>query len=436
MPDATMLKEGDLESFEDRGKYSITVIGCGRMGLPTACLFADAGFKVTCLDSNQQIVDQINRGMSPFFEPGLDKLIKKNLREGRLAATSDVKSAISRSDILVIAVNTPVDERRKPDYSNLEGACRDIGLNLRSGMLIILESTVGPGITESLVKETLEISSGLKAGKNFGLAYSPVRASVGRVLQDIINYPRILAAIDRQSLTAAKTVLKTVIRGEIIEVSNIKTAEVVKLFENIYRDVNLALANEFAEFCEKAGIDYVEVQAAANTQPYCHLLMPGIVSGHIPKDPYLLIDEAEALGIKLQIPVLARRVNDGTVKRSLNLIKDAFRVMEKTFKRSKIAVLGISYKPNVKEARGSLILDLIKMLRDRGANVSVFDPFYTYEELRGMGLPAEKSLMRTLEGSDCLVIAVGHDKFKRLSLKKISVIMRRPSAIVDLAHII
>ncbi|MEM3194462.1 MAG: 3-hydroxyacyl-CoA dehydrogenase NAD-binding domain-containing protein, partial [Candidatus Bathyarchaeia archaeon] len=160
MPDATMLKEGDLESFEDRGKYSITVIGCGRMGLPTACLFADAGFKVTCLDSNQQIVDQINRGMSPFFEPGLDKLIKKNLREGRLAATSDVKSAISRSDILVIAVNTPVDERRKPDYSNLEGACRDIGLNLRSGMLIILESTVGPGITESLVKETLEISSG------------------------------------------------------------------------------------------------------------------------------------------------------------------------------------------------------------------------------------------------------------------------------------
>ncbi|MEM2309725.1 MAG: nucleotide sugar dehydrogenase [Candidatus Bathyarchaeia archaeon] len=436
MPDATMLKEGDLESFEDRGKYSITVIGCGRMGLPTACLFADAGFKVTCLDSNQQIVDQINRGMSPFFEPGLDKLIKKNLREGRLAATSDVKSAISRSDILVIAVNTPVDERRKPDYSNLEGACRDIGLNLRSGMLIILESTVGPGITESLVKETLEISSGLKAGKNFGLAYSPVRASVGRVLQDIINYPRILAAIDRQSLTAAKTVLKTVIRGEIIEVSNIKTAEAVKLFENIYRDVNLALANEFAEFCEKAGIDYVEVQAAANTQPYCHLLMPGIVSGHIPKDPYLLIDEAEALGIKLQIPVLARRVNDGTVKRSLNLIKDAFRVMEKTFKRSKIAVLGISYKPNVKEARGSLILDLIKMLRDRGANVSVFDPFYTYEELRGMGLPAEKSLMRTLEGSDCLVIAVGHDKFKRLSLKKISVIMRRPSAIVDLAHII
>jgi len=436
MPDATMLKEGDLESFEDRGKYSITVIGCGRMGLPTACLFADAGFKVTCLDSNQQIVDQINRGMSPFFEPGLDKLIKKNLREGRLAATSDVKSAISRSDILVIAVNTPVDERRKPDYSNLEGACRDIGLNLRSGMLIILESTVGPGITESLVKETLEISSGLKAGKNFGLAYSPVRASVGRVLQDIINYPRILAAIDRQSLTAAKTVLKTVIRGEIIEVSNIKTAEAVKLFENIYRDVNLALANEFAEFCEKAGIDYVEVQAAANTQPYCHLLMPGIVSGHIPKDPYLLIDEAEALGIKLQIPVLARRVNDGTVKRSLNLIKDAFRVMEKTFKRSKIAVLGISYKPNVKEARGSLILDLIKMLRDRGANVSVFDPFYTYEELRGMGLPAEKSLMRTLEGSDCLVIAVGHDKFKRLSLKKISVIMRKPPAIVDLAHII
>ncbi len=436
MVKAMALREKDLESFEKREKYAIAAVGCGRMGLPTACLFADAGFRVTCLDINPKIVKQINEGKSPFLEPGLDKLIRKNLKEGRLVATNDVKAAILNSDIIVITVDTPIDEKKRPNYLNLENACRSIGLYLKSGALLILESTVGPGITEYLVKETLETSSGLKAGKDFGLAFSPIRATAGRILYDITNYPRILAAIDRRSLIAARAILKTIVKGEIVEVSNIRTAETVKLFENIYRDVNLALANELAKFCERAGIDYIEVQAAANTQPYCHLLKPGIISGHIPKDPYLLIYEAESLGVKLQLPILARKINDESIKRAFRLIKDAFKIMEKTLKRSKIAILGISYKPNVKEVKGSLIINLIKMLQERGIRVSVFDPFYSYKELKDMGLPAEKNLTATLKSADCLVIAVGHDRFKRLSIRKISVMMKKPAAIIDLAHII
>ncbi|MEM1581519.1 MAG: nucleotide sugar dehydrogenase [Candidatus Bathyarchaeia archaeon] len=433
---AMVLKEGDLESFEQRGNYTVTVVGCGRMGLPTACLFADVGFRVICFDINPNVVDQISKGVSPFLEPGLNSLIKKNLSEGRLSATSDAKAAFSKSDVIIISVDTPIDEKKKPNYSNLENACRDIGLNLKPGTLLILVSTVGPGVTEVLVKETLESSSGLKAGKDFGLAFSPIRATAGRVLHDIVNYPRILAAIDERSLVAARTIMKTIVKGGIVEVSNIKTAEAVKLFENIYRDVNLALANELAKFCEKAGIDYIEVQAAANTQPYCHLLKPGIISGHIPKDPYLLIYEAESLGVRLQIPLAARKVNDESVKRALELIRDAFRGMEKTFKRSKVVVLGVSYKPNVKEVKGSLVINLVKLLQNRDVKVSVFDPFYSPEELKGMGLPAERNLTKTLEDADCLVIAVGHDKFKRLSLRKVSILMRKPPAVVDLAHII
>lgn len=433
---AMVLKEGDLESFEQRGNYTVTVVGCGRMGLPTACLFADVGFRVICFDINPNVVDQISKGVSPFLEPGLNNLIKKNLSEGRLSATSDAKAAFSKSDVIIISVDTPIDEKKKPNYSNLENACRDIGLNLKPGTLLILVSTVGPGVTEVLVKETLESSSGLKAGKDFGLAFSPIRATAGRVLHDIVNYPRILAAIDERSLVAARTIMKTIVKGGIVEVSNIKTAEAVKLFENIYRDVNLALANELAKFCEKAGIDYIEVQAAANTQPYCHLLKPGIISGHIPKDPYLLIYEAESLGVRLQIPLAARKVNDESVKRALELIRDAFRGMEKTFKRSKVVVLGVSYKPNVKEVKGSLVINLVKLLQNRDVKVSVFDPFYSPEELKGMGLPAERNLTKTLEDADCLVIAVGHDKFKRLSLRKVSILMRKPPAVVDLAHII
>lgn len=436
MSTAMMLREGDLDALDQRRRFSLTVAGCGRMGLPTACLFADAGFNVICFDINPQIINRINKGLSPFIEPELNKMIRRNLSEKRLAATNDAKTAFSKSDIIVIVVDTPIDEKKRPNYANLENVCKDIGLNFMHGSMIILESTVGPGMTEEVVKKTLELSSGLKAGKDFGLAFSPIRASVGRVIHDLVNYPRILAAIDERSLIAARTILKTIVKGGIVEVSNIKTAETVKLFENIYRDVNLALANELAKFCEKAGIDYIEVQAAANTQPYCHLLKPGIVSGHIPKDPYLLIYEAENLGVKLQIPILARRINDETVKRAYSLIKDAFKVMEKTLKRSKIAVLGISYKPNVKEVKGSMVINLVKMMQDRNIKVSVFDPFYSPEELKDMGLPAEKNLAKTLEHADCLIIAVGHDRFRRLNLSKIGVLMRKPAAIIDLAHVV
>ncbi len=433
---ALTLKDSDLDSEEKRGKYVVTVIGCGRMGLPSACLLADVGFKVICLDANQYVVDRIRKGLSPFLEPGLDKLIKKNLRKGRLSATTDFKESITQSDIVVVTVDTPIDRKNRPDYSNLESACKEIGLNLKPGMLLVFQSTVGPGLMESLIKQTLEISSGMKAGTDFGLSFSPIRATVGKVLQNMAGYIKLVSGIDDRSLTAARAVLGTIVKVGTFDVQNIKAAEAVKLFENIYRDVNLALANEFASFCEKAGIDYLEAQEAANTQPYCHLLKPGIVSGHIPKDPYLLIYEADNLGVKMQIATLARKINDSTVKRGVDLIKQAIYASGKTVKRSRITILGISYRPNVKETKGTLIMDLVKLLQRRGTKVSVYDPFYTYEETKSLGFPAERTFSKAVEGTDCLVIAIGHDRFKRLSLGKLKVLMKKNPAIVDLAQLV
>jgi len=436
MTEGMKFKEKNLDTLEEREKCQVTVIGCGRMGLPTACLFSDAGFKVTCLDINPYVVNRINKGMTPFVEPGLSALLKENLRKGRIRATTEAKEAIPESDFVVFMVDTPIDKKKRSDYTNLEESCREVGLNLRPGTLVIVQSTVGPSVTQTLVKEGLETSSGLKAGVDFGLAYSPIRASVGRVLRDIPTYAKIVAAIDRQSLTAAKAILKTMVKGELVEVDDIKTAEATKLFENIYRDVNLALANEFAGFCEKAGIDYIAAQKAANTQPYCHLLKPGIVSGHIPKDPYLLISEAENLNVKLKMTNMARRTNDETVKHAYNLVKDAIHSCEKPVKRSGVAVLGVSYRPNVKETKGTLITDLVRLLRRRGARVTVFDPYYSHNELKELGFPAGRTLARTVEGADCLLIAVGHNKFRRLGLGRIQVLMKKPAAMVDLAHVI
>ncbi len=435
MSKAIFLKE-DLDTMETRRKYVVTVLGCGRMGLPTALLFAEAGYNVICLDANQFIIDQISKGLSPFVEPELEDLIRKNLRGGRLKATTNPKDAIPNSDIVIVVVDTPIDEKKRPDYSNLESACREIGSNMKSGTLFIFQSTVGPGLMESLVKETLETSSGLKAGKDFGLAYSPIRATVGKVVRDMATYCKVVAGNDKQSLIAASAVLKTVVKGGVFEVRAMKTAEAVKLFENIYRDVNLALANEFASFCEQANIDFVEAVEAANTQPYCHLLMPGIVSGHIPKDPYLLIEEAENLGVKLQMTILARKINDETVRRAADLVKEALHSSEKTVRRSRVSVLGVSYRPNVKETKGTLIIELVKLLQKKGVKVSVFDPLYSYDELKNLGYPAERNFTKTIEGSDCLLISVGHDKFKRLSLSKIKVLMKKQPAVVDLAQVI
>jgi nucleotide sugar dehydrogenase len=250
------------------------------------------------------------------------------------------------------------------------------------------------------------------------------------------EYARIVAGVNKQSLTAAKAVLKTITKGEIIEIANFRTAEAAKLFENIYRYVNISLANEFAQFCESAGINYFQALKAANTQPFCHLLKPGIVGGNIPKDPFLLLNEAEELGVKLKMTAMARKINDDMLKHAYNLVKDALRHCDKPVRRSRVVVLGASYRPNVKEARGSLVPELVKLLKRMGARVSVFDPYFTYKELHDLGYTTEPTLEKLVEGADCLLIAVGHNKFKRLTLGKISVLMKKPSALVDLAHVV
>ena len=431
-----ILQEENLSDSDKRKKYTVSVVGCGRIGLPTACLFAKAGFRVIGADVNSRVVALLNKGKAPMSEPRLEELLEKQVKDGRFTATRDIKKAASNSDIIVLVVPTPIDRKKKPDYTFIERPCKEIGKGLRAGSLVIVASTTGPGITETIIKETLENTSGLKAGKDFGLAYSPTRAAPGQVLRDIATYTRVVGAIDEKSLNVASLVLGTIVKGGIVKVRDMKTAEAVKLFENVYRDVNLALANDFGQFCEKIGIDYLEAQKAANTQRYCHLLVPGIVGGHIPKDPYLLLEEAENVGAKLRMLLSSRKINDEMPVHAIRLVKDALKQCEKTLRRAKISILGVSYRPNVKEPRGSKTAELAKRLRAKGAIVQVYDPFYSQKELTEMGYPAEKTLTKVVEGTDCLLIAIGHDRFKRLNLRKIKFLMKKPPAIVDMGHVI
>jgi len=422
----------EIESAITKGKLVFSIYGLGWMGLPTACLYAEKGARVIGVDINSRVIERIHSGESPIEEPNLQVMIKNTINKN-FRVVSDIKEAASISDIMIIVVPTLINEKRKPDYSALEKVSREIGLNMNQGCIIIVESTVGPGITDSIVKNALESSSGFKAGADFGLAYSPIRAMAGRALHDIRIYPRIVGGINRKSAEVASIILKAIISGKIICTKNIISAETTKLFENIYRDVNIALANELSIFCEKARIDFKEIKEAANTQPYCHLHEPGIgVGGHcIPYNPYFLIDVAEEIGVELKLSKNARKINDRMPNHIVKMIKRALRNCRKSLKRSKIAVLGISYRANVKEIKNSPAYKIVNMLLAKGAKVLVYDPYFRAKEIKEMHIPFTESLEKSIDGADCVVFTVSHDLFKNLKPKNIVRVLRKPACVID-----
>jgi UDP-N-acetyl-D-mannosaminuronic acid dehydrogenase len=421
----------DLESQEKRREIAVCVVGLGRSDLVTACLFAEAGFNVTGVDSSSHTVHQLKRGQSPFTETSLRQFIEQHIKNGSFRATTNLRKAVSESNIIMIGVPSVLDKKKKPDYSRLEKICRDVGMSLTTDSLIIFQNTMGPGMTETVAKETLENASGLEAGKDFGLAYASTLNNTTQPSKDIPNCTKVVGGITKRSLKIACLVLETITKGEIVRVKNIKTAETVKLLEESYKDVNIAFANEFAHFCEKAGIDFTKVLNIID--PLNFSRMAGL---HKSRDSYFLVDEAEAVDVKLRMLSLATKINDETLDHSIRLVRDALKSCQKTLRRAKISVFGISSLPNRKRVTNSAPKKLVNQLKKRGASVKVYDPFFSHNELLSMGYTAESSLSKTVEGADCLVVAVAHDRFTRLNLRRIQMLMKQPAAIVDMGQVV
>lgn len=437
MVNAFELSPEDLKRQLMKGTVTVSVIGLGWMGLPTACLLAEAGAKVIGADINPRIVEGLNEGNSHVDEPGLERLVKRHMRTGKLKATLSVEEAVSQSDVIFIVVPTLIDQSKRPDYSAVENACKGISKGMHAGSLVIFTGTCGPGVTDRIIKTVLEKHSGLRAGEDFGVGYSPIRAMGGKAIADLESYNRVVAGIDKKSLEATCAIISAITKGELIRVRDIKTAEATKLFETIYRDVNIGLANEFAAFCEAAGIDYMEAMAAANSQPYSHLHIPGVgVGGHcLPVYPYMLVEEARSHGVKLKILKSSRSTNEDMPKHVVSLTANGLRSVGKTLRRVRVTVLGLSYRPNVKEIRYSPSIELISLLKRRGARVTVFDPRFSYDEIGKLGYHSEPTLRKAIEKADCTIIAVAHDEFKRLDVRELTALMGRSPVIVDCTHL-
>jgi nucleotide sugar dehydrogenase len=429
MPDVLHLKPQDIDTPEKREKYTVGVIGCRQNGVLYGVVFAEAGFKVICSDADQSLVRSLSRGRAPLSERAVESKLRSFTRTGVLTITADLKSTVARSDIIIITTAVKIDEKKNSDYSEAENVCKQVGTALRRGVLVVYGSTAGIGFMEGIVKGILENTSGLKAGDDFALAYSPIQAFEEDNSAESFGKQELrLAANDITSLETASAFLATINRKGVRQVLDFKTAELATLFAINRRDVNVALTNELAILCESAGVDYFETRKLLDPELRESSFDPTIVE-ESRKEVYFLLENAENLNLKLKLPAAARQINEDIVKHAVSLTQNALRSCGRTLRRARITVLGAAGSKTTGYA-------FARMLEAKGAKISVYDPFFTKNEPVEASSSIKRNISEAVEGSDCIVILTAQEQFKRLNLKKLHAIMRAPAAIVDLAGIL
>lgn len=399
-----------------RKHVKIAVVALGKIGLPLAVQFADAGHEVIGADVNQAVVDLVNQGVEPFpGEAHLQEKLSELVPAGRLTATTDTVAAVAEAEAVVVVVPLFVNEDGVPDFRWMDDATRAIGKGLKPGTLVSFETTLPVGTTRNRWKPMLEEISGLKEGQDFHLVFSPERVLTGRVFADLRKYPKLVGGLSQAGAERAKAFYEAVLSFDerpdlqrangVWDLGSAEAAEMAKLAETTYRDVNIGLANEFAKFAGKSGIDVYQVIEASNSQPYSHIHRPGIaVGGHcIPIYPRLYLwTDPEATVVET-----ARKANAGMPVFAVGLAEQA--VGDLAGKR--VAVLGASYRGGVKETAFSGVFPVVAELRARGAEVAVHDPMYTDEELARFGWAP----FHLGDEADLAILQTDHAAYRKLT---------------------
>ena len=431
------LDQKQIENAVKDGKVTICVFGAGKLGLPVAMAFADAGANVICVDSNDKLVGLINKGENPYpFEPYVSDILTKGIKEKKIIASTDSEKSAKDADVIIILIPTITNESNELDHSPLEDSLTAIGKNLNKGQIIIIESTIPPGTTENYVKNKLEQVSALRVNIDFGLSHSPERVMSGSILDDLRKkYPKIVSGMDEKTTNAVAALYDIISEKGVLKVSNVKTAEAVKVFEGIYRDVNIALANELAKISEKLEVDILEVRNAANSQPYSHIHLPGAgVGGHcIPVYPYFILNLKEFKDkLEPEMIRLARNINNSMPLYTINLAKKALEENKKNISNSKISLIGLTFRGGVKETRNVPAVKMIEYLLQSKINFKVFDPLLSSEEVENIfGVKGESSLEQACKGQDLLIFLTDHKEFKQIDLNTLASWMIEEGIIID-----
>jgi UDP-N-acetyl-D-glucosamine dehydrogenase len=387
-------------------KRDVAIVGAGYVGLPLAHVFADAGKSVLLVDVDAERVAQLNRGES-YIEDVPSDVLKPLVESGLVAATTDYDE-LRETDAILVALPTPLSRQREPDLRILVSAAEEIATRLQPGQLVVLESTTYPGTTREQVQPLLERGSGLVAGRDFHLAFSPERVDPGREDWTTRNVPKVVGGIDASSTAAAAALYGSAIE-QVHTVSSPEAAELTKLLENIFRSVNIALVNELAQLCDRMNIDVWEVVEAAATKPFGFMSFkpgPGLGGHCIPIDPFYLTWKAREFGFYTEFIELAGKVNESMPYFCRSLVSQAMNhSLQRSLSGSRILVLGVAYKPDISDTRESPAIKLIALLENAGADVAYHDPHvpsFAENGLAMSSMPLEPSAY------DCVVVVTNH----------------------------
>lgn len=409
------------------GKSAVSVIGLGYVGMPLAIELAKY-FKVVGFDLNQSKIEEYKQGHDATREVG-----DEALKESSVLFSSD-PAILDEAQFHIIAVPTPINMDKTPDFSPLIGASEELGKHLRPGAVVVYESTVYPGATEEICAPCLEKTSGLKCGKDFWIGYSPERINPADKNHTLRNIKKVVSGLTPEATNLISSVYEKIIDAGVFRTSNIKTAEAIKVVENSQRDINIAFMNEIAMVFDLMGIDTSEVIDGMNTKWNALGFTPGLVGGHcIGVDPYYFTYNAENLGYHSQIILSGRKINDSMGQYVADI---AIRELVKAGyapKNANVAVLGLTFKENCPDIRNSKSVDIISRLNEYGIEPSVIDPYLT-EAPRQVSIRGNGTSLSSLQNIDCIILAVAHDEFKRELPESLGVIFSqtsKPNVIID-----
>ena len=408
----------EVKNSLENKSLKVCVVGIGRIGLPTALSFAKAGLQTVGMDINEQLVDSLNKGNFPLKdEPGYEEIFNDVIKNGKFSATTDINKAISQSDLILLSLPTPINEKNIPDYSALESVCKQLGDILQPNSLIVVESTIEPGFIENNLISILEENNRLHVGKNFTIGVCPENANPGEILHDFTTLPRLVGGIDQQSTKIITMIYDFVFSVELIIMPDCKTANAVKLTTNVFRDVNIGFVNELSLMFDKLGFDTLKVLDAAKRKYnfQIHYPGPGVGGPCLPINSYQFLNTATRTNSKLSIIEHGRKINEEMPEHVVNLTLDGFKISKKSIKDSSILILGISYKPDVKDIQLSPAEMIINKLESLGVKIKIYDPYFKGNQV--FGINVEHNIDDVLSKVDAAIIVTAHKEFQEINPK-------------------
>ena len=407
----------DVRKSLDSKTLRVCVIGIGRIGLPTALSFAKSGLQTIGVDINENLVQNINSGKFPLKdEPGYNEIFDDVIKNKKFSATTNIEEVVSNSDLILLSLPTPMDEYNIPDYSALRNVATKLSEILSPNSLVIVESTIEPGFIEDEMVSIISKSGRLESEKNFFIGVCPENANPGEILHDFTNLPRLVGGINHNITKIIKAIYKFVFSVELVEMPDCKTANAVKLTTNVFRDINISFVNELSLMFDKLGIDTIKVLEAAKKKYNFQVHYPGAGVGGpcLPINSYQLLNTGKRTGSKLSIIESGRKINENMPEHVIELTSDAFKECKKSIENSEILILGVSYKPDVKDIQLSPAEHIIRKLQDLGANIHIYDPYFSSSQV--FGITSEDNIEDIISKVDAAIIVTGHDEFKKLQI--------------------